>query len=143
MRMLYCGKWSDQEGDNTMEFSVLAAGDYPGTITDLVWRASENSGYDYIQVEYTLDNKRKVWDILSDSPNAHKVVRGKLSAFGFTSEEKDQLPDDMSALAVAIHDKIEGVKFNVNVGIREAQGDFPEKNIVKYVKKLDASDLAL
>jgi hypothetical protein len=136
------GKWSDREEDKNTDFSLLEAGNYKGSITDIVCKEA-TSGFDYIQLEYTLENNRKVWDILSDSPSAHGVVRGKLGNLGFTSEEKDELPDSMEMLQVAIKEKVSGVKFNVNVGVQPAKGDYAEKNNVKYVKRLEAADMAL
>ena len=138
------GKWSDTAEDKNMEFTLMEDGsEHEGTITDVVCKTSENSGFDYIQLEYTLANKRKVWDILSDSPSAHGVVRGKLGNLGYTSEEKDELPDDMSVLAVVLSDKVSGVKFKVTVGVQEAKGDYKAKNTVKWVNELSASDMSL
>lgn len=132
------------EGEVENNFDVLPAGAYPGQAEDCVCNTSQNSGKDYIQITWRLENNRKVWDIMSwASEKALNVMKGKLEALGFTPEERKELPEDGGMLQVAIWNKIEGIPFTVNVGIKAAEGDYAAKNTVKSVKVLGASDMSL
>lgn len=141
MRQFYTGIFGGEVENN---FETLPAGNYKGKIIDVVCKTSSNSGKDYIQITYELENNRKVWDILSwANEKALGVMKGKLEALGFTQDERHQLPEEGGMLQVAVYEKVQGNLYNVNIGIRPAEGDYAEKNTVKSVKRVEASEMNL
>ena len=115
-------------------FELIEAGRYLGYISEVVEKTSK-AGNKYIQIEFTLNNERKVWDNLHwHTDQCIKISAGKLESLGFTRDERKSL--DVTALVSAINFKKDGQRYDVNVGIRKSP-EFGDQNTVKSFKVVD------
>lgn len=132
------------EGDiEKGEYELIKEGEYEAIISDVVCETSK-AGNDYIKLAFRLASNRLVFDnIVWSTEKALNVAKGKLEALGFTRDERKELPDDGGALQVAIFDKVKDNKYMINVGIKEAEGEYKAKNIVKGIKVMTAEDISL
>lgn len=137
-------------------FAALEANDYDATFTE--WKESEQvgkSGYKFINVTFTLDEEvgaRKVWMIMSYSPNAAFKVKELFLALGVDPEDMDGDDEDAvdandtEAYANAIKEILaENIGAEVTVTllkepkkvkdqiVRDAQGEIIYNNPVKSV----------
>lgn len=120
-------------GEVENNYKPMPEGIYPGRVSDLEVRTSQ-AGNDYLNIEFTLDNNRKVWDrLMWHNEACVNVTKGKLEALGFTRDERKELtPESLpSAVKLMVTDK----KYDVKVGIDANDTD---RNVVKYYSEITA-----
>ena len=122
-------------------FKPFPEGMYQGRVTKLEIRTSK-AGNDYINVEFSLMNNRKVWDkLMFHTDGCKKVSAGKLDGFGFTQEERHQLdPDDIESILQAVRYMIADKTYDVKVKIEDDQNKvsyFTDPNAVEESDPLD------
>ena len=113
------------------EFEIIPAGRYTGYISKVEEKTSK-TGNKYIQLEFTLENNRKLWDNLHwHTQQCLEISAGKLNSIGFTKEERDQL--DPESLVSAINFKKEGQNYEINVGVKK-DATYGDQNTVRSFK---------
>lgn len=117
-------------------YKPIPEGVYTGYVTKLEIRTSK-AGNDYLNLEFTLENNRKVWDrLMWHNEACINVMKGKLESLGFTREERHQLdPDQHQPLIAAVNFMTEGKVYEIKVGF-----DKDGNNVVKYFSDLNAKD---
>lgn len=113
------------------EFSVMPAGKYTGYISKVEEKTSK-AGNKYIQLEFTLENNRKLWDNLHwHTTECLNISAGKLENIGFTPEERKALEPE--SIVSAINFKKEGQNYEVSVGVKKSP-EYGDQNTIKYFK---------
>jgi hypothetical protein len=116
------------------DYGLIPAGKYTGYISAVDEKTSK-AGNKYIQLEFTLENNRKIWDNLHwHTTECINISAGKLKNIGFSDDERDELNPE--SIISAINFKKDGQNYEVNVGIKSSK-DFGDQNNIRYFKKLD------
>lgn len=115
------------------EFGLLPSGKYLGYISKIEHKTSK-AGNVYVQLEFTLENTRKVWDMMHwHSEICVRISAGKLESIGFSKEERDAITPEN--IIEKISEKKDGVIYEINVGIKK--DEYGDKNIIKYFSKAE------
>lgn len=119
-------------GEVENNYKPMPDGIYSGRVTNIEMRTSR-AGNDYLNIEFTLDNNRKVWDrLMWHNEACINVTKGKLEALGFTRDERKELtPESMPS---AVHAMALDKQYEIKVGIDANDTD---RNVVKYYSVIE------
>ena len=120
------------DGEVENNYKPLPEAIYPGKVTNLEVRTSKNNNT-YLNIEFTLDNNRKVWDrLIWHNEACVNVTKGKLESLGFTREERKELSPE--SIPSAVKSMTADRKYDIKVGIDKDDSD---RNVVKYYSVLE------
>jgi hypothetical protein len=116
------------DGEVENNYKPIPEGLYFGRVTAIAMKTSK-AGNDYLNIEFTLESKRKMWDkLMWHNEACVNVMKGKMESLGFTREERKQLdPDDHQSLTSAVNAMVQGKKYEIKIGF-----DKDGQNVIKY-----------